>query len=214
MSDLATADGAADLRCGGGADGAGGTGEVVGWGCVVDLGELFLGGTGLFAGLDGSAGEEVAADELDVGEKFASFRVGEDEGEEGAEVGDRLSTILLGVVLGDGVSRVSVDLGLVEVGLGGVPDEVLEELVGVLVLDDQASGLDDVARVGDEFLAVGRELIHLDGRVGVDVAQSLVDLLVVRELAGAESLDDAIEAHLAVDIGGLGSSVGGVGDLD
>lgn len=65
-----------------------------------------------------------------------------------------LSTIVLSVILGDGSSRVSVDLGLVEVGLAGMPDKVLEELIGVLVLDDQTSGLDDVARVGDEFLAI------------------------------------------------------------
>lgn len=50
--------------------------------------------------------------------------------------------------------------------------------------------------------------------MGVDVSQGFVDLLVVGELASAEGLDDAIEAHLAINIGGLGCSIGSMGNLD
>ena len=90
-----------------------------------------------------------------------------------------------------------------------MPDEVLEEFVGVLLLDNQTGCLDDVTRVGDELLTVRGELVDVDWGVRADVLEGLVDLGVVRELAVSESLDDAVEAHLAVDIGGLGLLVCG-----
>lgn len=39
-------------------------------------------------GFGGAAGEEVSADEGEIGEEFTDFGVGEDEGEDGSEVFD------------------------------------------------------------------------------------------------------------------------------
>ena len=44
-----------------------------------------------------------------------------------------------------------------------MPDKVLEELVGILLLDHQASSIDNVAGILDELLAIGRELVNVDG---------------------------------------------------
>lgn len=72
-----------------GSDGASAFGdELVLRGGFVDLVELVLGRGDLAGGLGGADGEEVAADEGEVGEEFADFGIGEDEGEEGAEVLD------------------------------------------------------------------------------------------------------------------------------
>ena len=77
-----------------------------------------------------------------------------------------------------------------------MPDKVLEELVGILLLDHQASSADNVAGVLDELLAIGRELVNVDGRVVEDIVESLVDLGVVGHATFAEGFDDAIQTNL------------------
>lgn len=62
--------------------------ELVLRGGLVDLPELVFGRGDLVGGLGGADGEEVAADEGEVGQEFTDFGVGEDEGEEGAKVLD------------------------------------------------------------------------------------------------------------------------------
>ena len=61
----------------------------------------------------------------------------------------------------------------------GVPDEVLEELVAVLLVDDDASGLDDIFDVLNKFATVGAKLVLVDRRMTEDVFQRVVDLCVV-----------------------------------
>jgi hypothetical protein len=84
----------------------------------------------------------------------------------------------------------------VPVGSAGVPNEALEELVGVLLFDKETAGLDDIADVIDELLARRREGIGVDGRVFFSVQECLVDLLVGRHATIAECLDDTVEAKL------------------
>ena len=80
--------------------------------------------------------------------------------------------------------------------MAGMPDELLEELVRVLLFDHDAEGLDDFARVVDKFAAFRRELILVNGRVVFDVLEGLIDLLVGRKPAATEGLDYAKEAKL------------------
>lgn len=72
----------------------------------------------------------------------------------------------------------------------------LEELVGVLLLNHQTRGLDDVADVLDELHALERELGLVDGRVAEDVAEGVMDLLVRGKATITEGLDDAVELEL------------------
>lgn len=55
-----------------------------------------------------------------------------------------------------------VSFKLFSVNVSSVPNEVLEELVAVLLLHDDASGLDDVLGVLNEFTTVGTELVLVD----------------------------------------------------
>jgi len=87
-------------------------------------------------------------------------------------------------------------LRLVKLDIAGMPDEVLEQLVRVFLLDHEAGCLDDVAGVLDELLAVGGELVEVDWGVCIDVVESFVDLGVGGHAALAECFDDAVEADL------------------
>jgi hypothetical protein len=89
-------------------------------------------------------------------------------------------------------------LRLVKLDVAGMPDEVLEQLVRVFLLDHEAGRLDDVAGVLDELLAVGGELVEVDGGVGVYIVEGFVDLGVGGHAALAECFDDAVEADLRV----------------
>ena len=51
---------------------------------IIDTGQSFWVWAEAVGGFGGAAGEEVATDEGEVGEKFADFGVGEDEGKNGA----------------------------------------------------------------------------------------------------------------------------------
>jgi len=125
-----------------------------------------------------------------------------------------LVNILLRILLGDRDDSVLSRSRWVS-GVRG-PDRVLEQLVGVLLLDDHSQGLEDISGVIDQDPALGGELVDRDGRVADGVLERLVDLLVVGHsadvskcLAGAtlggspivEGLDDAPELHLSLDIG-------------
>ena len=120
--------------------------------------------------------------------------------------------IILGLLLVDGEDIVGVLLRRVNIDVARVPDEALEELVRVLLLNHHSCSLDDVACILDELLAVWGERVDVDGGVGCDVAESLVDLGVGGHAALAEGLDNAIEADLAVDVGLLVGLDDGVDD--
>lgn len=79
-------------------------------------------------------------------------------------------------------------------------EEVLSQLVLVLDLNNLLRGADDALEVLDEDLAVLGELGGLDGGVVERVVERLETLRVRRIPTLAESLDDAIEANLAVNV--------------
>ena len=74
-----------------------------------------------------------------------------------------------------------------------MPDEVLEELVAILLVHDDAGGLDDIFDVLNKFATVGAKLILVDRGMIEDVFQRVVDLSVVRQPSIAEGLNDAVE---------------------
>jgi hypothetical protein len=108
-----------------------------------------------------------------------------------------LSTVLLYLALVDrrGLGAL-LHLGGVEVDVSGVPNEGLDELVVILLLDDDPGCFYDVTDVVDELLTIGGELGGIDGRMGEDVFESGVDLGVGRHLALAKGGYDAVEFDL------------------
>lgn len=54
-----------------------------------------------------------------------------------------------------------------------MPDKVVEELVGVLLFDHQACGLDDATNILDEsaIVRVWRELVDVDGRRSCEILE-------------------------------------------
>jgi len=67
----------------------------------------------------------------------------------------------------------------VAVNVSSVPNEVLEELVAVLLLHNDASGLDDIFGILNEFATFGAKLVLVDRGMIEDVFQRVVDLSVV-----------------------------------
>jgi hypothetical protein len=72
-----------------------------------------------------------------------------------------------------------VSFKLVGVNVSGMPNEVLEELVAVLILHDDASGLDDILGVLNKFATFGAELVLVDRRMVEKIFQRVVDLSIV-----------------------------------
>ena len=81
------------------------------------------------------------------------------------------------LLFGKGIFRVSFEL--VGIDVPSVPDEILEKLVAVFFLDNDASGLNDVPDVLDKFATVGTELVLVDRRMVENIVQRVVDLGVV-----------------------------------
>jgi len=63
--------------------------------------------------------------------------------------------------------------------VSGVPDEVLEELVVVLLVHDDASGPDDILDIPNKFATFRAELVLVDRGMIEDIFQRVVDLSVV-----------------------------------
>ena len=82
-----------------------------------------------------------------------------------------------------------------------MPNEVLEELVAVLLLHDDASGLDDVLGILNEFTTVGTKLVLVDRGMVENIFQRVVDLSVVGQPPIAEGLNDAVESQLGKKVG-------------
>jgi len=81
------------------------------------------------------------------------------------------------LLFGEDIFRVPFELVGVEVS--SVPDEVLEEFVTVLFLHDDASCLDDIFDVLNQFTTFGTKLVLVDRRMVEDIVQCMVDLGVV-----------------------------------
>jgi hypothetical protein len=81
------------------------------------------------------------------------------------------------LLFGEGVFGVSFKL--VGIDVSSVPDEILEELVAVFFLNNEASGLDDVLNVLDKLATVRTELVLVDRRMVENIVQRVVDLGIV-----------------------------------
>jgi len=94
-----------------------------------------------------------------------------------------------------------VSFELVGINVSSVPNEVLEEFVAVLLLHHDASGLDDVLGVLNEFTTIGTELFLVDRGMVENIFQRVVDLSVVGQPPIAEGLNDAVKSQLGTKVG-------------
>lgn len=81
------------------------------------------------------------------------------------------------LLFGEDVSGVSFEL--LSVNVSGMPNEVLEELVAILLLHNDTSGLDDVLDILNKPATVGTELVLVDRGMVENIFQRVVDLSVV-----------------------------------
>jgi hypothetical protein len=185
---------------------------VVGRG-LIDLLKLLLGRCDHLARLHGTLGEEVATDDGEVGKEFANFGICEDKSHQGTEMFNGFVAVSLGLVA---VHRNLVCqiawLEVLSVDIAGMPNEVLEQFIGVLLLDHHASCADDLAGILDELLSLRRELVDVDGGVVKDMLKSLVDLSIGGKSPLAEGVDNTVETNLSIDVGILVGLVDWVND--
>ena len=73
-----------------------------------------------------------------------------------------------------------------------MPYKVLEEFVCVLLLDHEPGRVDYLAGILNELFPLGREVIHVDRRVVMDITQSLLDLDIGGKFSIPERLDRAV----------------------
>ncbi len=125
---------------------------------------------------------------------------------------DSLLPVALRLLLVYGSDLLRILLRLIEIDVAGVPDEILEELVGVLLLDHETRGLDDIPGIIYQTLAVGRKLPGVDRGVLENVVEGAIDLLVRGHAGLGERFEDAVETELAVDVGSLSLLVDRFGD--
>jgi len=109
-------------------------------------------------------------------------------------VSNSLIAIRLGLLAIDRLYSLGVLLCTIPVNITGVPDELLDELVGVLVADHELRSLDDVATILDQLATVRAQGLLVDGRVLEHVGKRLVDLGIGGHTAFAEGVDHAVEA--------------------
>ena len=81
-------------------------------------------------------------------------------------------------LLGKGIF--GIPFQLIDVDVASVPDKILEELITVLLVHNNAGGLDDVFDVLNEFATFGTELLLVDRGMVEYVVQRVVDLGVIR----------------------------------
>lgn len=177
--------------------------ELVAASRIINGPKTFLIGTNLVSHFGSATSEQIATNDRKVCEEFANLRVGGDERKQGAEVLQCLPSVFFDLLLVDGYDFRGVFLGGADINLASVPDEVLEKLVCILLLDDQLSSLNNITGILNEPLAFGREGMNVDWRMFQDIVKGIVDLLVGGHLRLAECMDDAIEAEFAVNVCGL-----------
>ena len=83
----------------------------------------------------------------------------------------------VGLVSREDIFRVSFKL--IGFDISSMPDEVLEELVAILLVHDDAGGLNDIFDVLNKFATVGAKLFLVDRGMTEDVFERVVDLSVV-----------------------------------
>jgi hypothetical protein len=80
-----------------------------------------------------------------------------------------------------------------------MPDELLEELVGVLVADNRPGGVDDVTCVLNQLATLAGKLAQVDGRVVEEIGQPGVDLRIRRHTPPTKRFNNAVEVELGSD---------------
>ena len=71
----------------------------------------------------------------------------------------------------------------IHIYITGVPDEVLEEVIVILMPQDVTGGVDYVAAIYDKSLPIGRQLVEVNKFSVSEVPQCLVDLGIIRDAA-------------------------------
>lgn len=178
----------------------------------VDSAKSILARARLLRSLLRATREEVATEDAEVAHELAHLPVREDERNESAEVLHGRLAIILDLLTVDGKHFVRVLLCAIDVDIARVPDEVLEDLIGVLLLDELAESLEDVVGVVDKPLALGGKGVGVGEGVVGEVCEDSVDLVVGREAGLLDGGEDAVELELTVDIALELLAVDGLGD--
>lgn len=77
-----------------------------------------------------------------------------------------------------------------------VPQKILEQFVRILLLNNEAGSLDNIAAVLNKSTTLRGKLVVIYGRAFEDICEGSVDLLVGRITPLAESLYGTIESEL------------------
>jgi hypothetical protein len=117
---------------------------------------------------------------------------------ESVKQGDRLTlaSIVLSFRLVGREDLARILLHSTEVLVVGIPHEVLENLIRILVLDHEAGSLDDIAAILNELLTVCRKLGMIHDRVVEDIFESGINLLVGGITPLSECLYGTVEVEL------------------
>jgi hypothetical protein len=162
------------------------------------------------------AREDVTANDGEVGENFSDFAVGRNKVCERAKVarGCRwqcvsvskvsvrvtrltLASVVLGFRLVGREDLARILLHTSKVLVVGIPHEVLEDLIRILLPDHEAGSLDDIAVILNEFLTVCRKLGLIHDRVVEDIFERGVDLLIGGITPLSECLYGTVEVELS-----------------
>lgn len=151
-------------------------GVVLGW--AIDLRQLFFIGIDLVGSILSGVTSHITDEDGEVVQQFAELAVGDEKSTQGPQSLQRLVSMLLRGLF---VGRSPWKLGVGTVEMLGLPDEVLEEIAVVLGKQKDFGLLNDVAKVGDEFLALVGQLV---GRLGKgsrskEAVQGDIDLFVL-----------------------------------
>jgi len=102
------------------------------------------------------------------------------------------------LVFGEDVFGITFEF--VGVNVSSVPYEVLEELVAILLLHNDTSGLDDILDILNKFATFGAEFFLVDRGMVENILQRVVDLSVVGQPPIAECLNNAVKSELETEV--------------
>jgi hypothetical protein len=107
-----------------------------------------------------------------------------------------LASVVLGFRLVGREDLARILLHTSKVLVVGIPHEVLEDLIRILLPDHEAGSLDDIAVILNEFLTVCRKLGLIHDRVVEDIFERGVDLLIGGITPLSECLYGTVEVEL------------------
>jgi len=89
---------------------------------------------------------------------------------------------------------------MTDIHIPRMPDKILEQLVGVLLLHHQPRRLDDIAGILDKFAAIRGKLIDIHWGCILNISERLVDLFIIGHATLPEGLDHAVKTNLAGEL--------------